>query len=135
MLIVPMICLGSIRNLKYLSPVSLLASICQCASLVIVLYYVCQGLPPVGSRPAFESWATLPLYFSTAVYAFLGISLILPLQNSMHRPQDFAGVTGVLNRGMLIVAVLDFAVGFLGYLKFGYDIKGNIILNLPSEDK
>ena len=133
-LTVPLILLSWIRNLKFLSPVSLLANLLQSASLIIVFYYSLQGLPSVSTLPAFASWSTLPLYFGTVVFAFLGISLILPLQNDMNRPQDFGGFTGVLNTGMMIVTLLYFAMGFYGYLKYGDDIKGSITLNLPQDE-
>ena len=57
---------------------------------------------------------------------------MLPIENSMRSPQDFRGLTGVLNTGMVIVTVMYIAVGFYGYLKFGDDILGSITLNLPN---
>ena len=49
-----------------------------------------KDLPAVDTRPAFASWSTLPLYFGTVVFAFLGISLILPLQvGFLLRPNFF----------------------------------------------
>ena len=72
--------------------------------------------------------------FGTAVFAFEGISLVLPLQKDMRTPRQFEGLTGVLNTGMVTVSALYFAVGFYGYLKYGEVIKGSITLNLPSED-
>jgi solute carrier family 36 (proton-coupled amino acid transporter) len=133
-LTVPLIFLCWIRKLKYLSPVSLISNTLQSASLVLIFYYLFQDLPPVESRPAVGSLSKWPLYFGTAVFAFEGISLVLPLQKNMRTPQDFRGWNGVLNTGMIIVTVLYFAVGFYGYLKYGDDIKGSITLNLPSGD-
>jgi solute carrier family 36 (proton-coupled amino acid transporter) len=60
---------------------------------------------------------------------------ILPLENNMQTPQDFGGLTGVLNTGMVIVAALYTSVGFFGYLKYGEAVVvGSITLNLPKED-
>lgn len=134
MLTVPLILLCWIRQLKYLAPVSLISNTLQSASLVLIFYYLLQDLPAVSSRPAFAPLAKLPLYFGTAVFAFEGISLVLPLQKNMRAPADFRGWNGVLNTGMTVVTVLYFAVGFYGYLKYGDDIKGSITLNLPSQD-
>ena len=111
-----------------------MANTLQTASLVFIFYYILQDLPDVSSRPAFGSWSKLPLYFGTAVFAFEGISLVLPLQKNMRSPHDFRGWAGVLNTGMVIVSALYFAVGFYGYLKYGADTKGSITLNLPSDD-
>ncbi|XP_063222739.1 neutral amino acid uniporter 4 isoform X5 [Bacillus rossius redtenbacheri] len=94
-----------------------------------------KGLPRTSTVKAFASWKQLPLYFGTAIYAFEGIGVVLPLENNMKNPQDFGGCTGVLNTGMVIVAALYTSVGFFGYLKYGDAVKvGSITLNLPSGD-
>lgn len=50
----------------------------------------------------------------------------------MRTPQDFSGMTGVLNTGMVIVACLYTAVGFFGYLKYGEGVAASITLNLDA---
>jgi len=134
-LTIPIIFLCWIRKLKYLSPVSLLANILQTLSLIFLFYYLFQDLPPVTSVPAFGTWSKLPLYFGTAVFAFEGVSLVLPLQKDMRTPSRFEGLTGVLNTGMVIVSCFYFAVGFYGYLKYGDKVEGSITLNLPAGDR
>lgn len=53
----------------------------------------------------------------------------------MRNPQDLGGWNGVLNTGMIIVASLYTAVGFLGYLKYGDSAKlGTITLLLPPDE-
>lgn len=89
-----------------------------------------QNLPKTDSVNGFSSWEQLPLYFGTAIYAFEGIGVVLPLENNMKTPQDFGGLTGVLNTGMVIVASLYTAVGFFGYLKYGDKVAATITLNL-----
>ena len=73
----------------------------------------------------------LPLYFGTAIYAFEGIGVVLPLENQMKTPQEMKGWNGVLNTSMVIVSCLYIAVGFFGYLKYGDTVAGSITLNLP----
>ncbi|XP_047530703.1 proton-coupled amino acid transporter-like protein pathetic isoform X2 [Vanessa atalanta] len=90
-------------------------------------------LPHTDSVKAFASWHQLPLYFGTAIYAFEGIGVVLPLENNMKTPEDFGGWTGVLNTGMVIVAALYTAIGFFGYLKYGAAVSGSITLNLPND--
>uniref|UniRef100_T1GF26 Amino acid transporter transmembrane domain-containing protein n=1 Tax=Megaselia scalaris TaxID=36166 RepID=T1GF26_MEGSC len=102
--------------------------------LAITFMYLLHDLPRTSTVKPVASWATLPLYFGTAIYAFEGIGVVLPLENNMRTPQDFGGATGVLNTGMVIVACLYTAVGFFGYLKYGDDVKGSITLNLPPGD-
>lgn len=63
-----------------------------------------------------------------------GIGCVLPIENSMRRPQDFLGCFGILNISMGVVIVLYSVIGFFGYVRFGDSIKGSITLNLPQED-
>lgn len=133
LLLVPMVLLNLVKNLKFLTPVSLVAACLTVAGLACTFYFVLQDLPKTNTVKPFSSWAQLPLYFGTAVYAFEGIGIVLPLENNMKTPEDFGGWTGVLNTGMVIVACLYTAVGFFGYLKYGDDVKGSITLNLPGD--
>jgi len=130
----PMILLNLVRNLKYLTPVSLVAALLTVAGLAITFSYMLVDLPDVHTVKPVATWATLPLYFGTAIYAFEGIGVVLPLENNMRTPEDFGGTTGVLNTGMVIVACLYTAVGFFGYLKYGEHVEGSITLNLPQGD-
>lgn len=91
-----------------------------------------QNLPRTDSVKGFATWEQLPLYFGTAIYAFEGIGVVLPLENNMKTPQDFGGLNGVLNTGMVVVASLYTAVGFFGYLKYGENVAATITLNLDS---
>ncbi|XP_062548582.1 proton-coupled amino acid transporter-like protein CG1139 isoform X2 [Armigeres subalbatus] len=133
LLLVPMVLLNLVKNLKFLTPVSLIAACLTVAGLACTFYYVLQDLPNTHTVKPWASWAQLPLYFGTAVYAFEGIGIVLPLENNMKNPEDFGGWTGVLNTGMVIVACLYTAVGFFGYLKYGEDVQGSITLNLPGD--
>ena len=69
-ILVPMALLACVRNLKYLSPVSMLANLLQFIGLGIIFYYLLQDLPYSWERKSFSSWGQLPLYFGTAIYAF-----------------------------------------------------------------
>ncbi|XP_025831950.1 proton-coupled amino acid transporter-like protein pathetic isoform X2 [Agrilus planipennis] len=134
-LLPPMIVLNWLKNLKYLAPVSFFASILTCTGLAITFFYMLQGLPNTSSIKASTNWSQFALFFGTAIYAFEGIGVVLPLENNMKRPQDFGGWTGVLNTGMVIVACLYTAVGFFGYLKYGDMAQlGSVTLYLPSND-
>jgi len=130
-ILIPMLLLVSIRNLKYLSPISMLANILQFIGLGIIFFYVFQDLPYTWDRKAFSSVGQLPLFFGTAIYAFEGIGVVLPLENQMKTSADMKGWNGVLNTSMVIVSCLYIAVGFFGYLKYGDTVTGSITLNLP----
>ncbi|KAF9805881.1 hypothetical protein SFRURICE_013857 [Spodoptera frugiperda] len=132
LLYLPIFALAMVKNLKYLSPVSLVASIMTAWGLVITFYYILQDLPPTNTVKAFSTWQQIPLYFGTAIYAFEGIGVVLPLENNMKTPEAFGGWNGVLNTGMVIVAALYTGIGFFGYLKYGERVQGSITLNLPN---
>ncbi|KAJ8919552.1 hypothetical protein NQ315_002174 [Exocentrus adspersus] len=135
LLLLPMVLLNWVKSLKYLTPSSLFASIVTCSGLVITFFYMFQGLPKIASIKAVSTWSQVPLYFGTAIYAFEGIGVILPLENNMKTPQDFGGWLGVLNTGMIIVAALYTGVGFFGYLKYGDEaVKGSVTLLLPPDE-
>jgi len=130
-ILIPMSLLACIRNLKYLSPVSMLANLLQFGGLGIIFYYLLHDLPYSWERKQFSSWKQLPLYFGTAIYAFEGIGVVLPLENQMRTPSEMKGWNGVLNTSMILVSCLYIGVGFFGYLKYGEQVAGSITLNLP----
>ncbi|KAF2351366.1 Amino acid transporter transmembrane domain [Trinorchestia longiramus] len=132
-MLVPVLLMSFIAELKYLTPISLTAGLIQTVGFVITFYYLIRdlGSGQAVARPFFAGWRKMPLYFSSAIYAFEGIGLILPLENKMKSPRNFGGALGVLNCGMTIVVILFAAVGYFGYLQYGDDVQGSITLNLP----
>ncbi|XP_044754833.1 proton-coupled amino acid transporter 2-like isoform X2 [Coccinella septempunctata] len=129
----PILLTALVRNLKYLAPLSMIANVFMLIGLVITVYYIAQDLPSVEDRNYVASLHQMPLFFGTALFAFEGIGLVLPLQNEMKNPKNFSRTCGVLNVGMGSVIILYSFMGFLAYLKFGNDIKGSVTLNLPNE--
>ncbi|KAF6210808.1 hypothetical protein GE061_013919 [Apolygus lucorum] len=134
--LLPMILLSWVNNLKFLAPVSMIAAILTFVGLGITFYYVLIDLPSVQTVSLSANVSQLPLFFGTAIYAFEGIGVVLPLENNMENPEDFGGLTGVLNTSMVIVALMYTFVGFFGYLKYGGGnmILGSITLNLPQNE-
>lgn len=103
--------------------------------LLISYYYSAQDLPPINQRLyVTPELKTLPLFFGTAIFAFEGIALVLPLQNAMKAPQSFSNVFGVLNVGMVFVTAIFISFGAIGYWKYGEDTEGSLTLNLPTDE-
>lgn len=126
--------INMIRNLKYLSPLSMLANILVAAGMGVTFYYIFNDLPSVSTRPQVVSVLELPMFFGTAIFALEGIGVVMPLENNMKTPTHFIGCPGVLNFGMFFVVLLYASTGFFGFLKYGNDTEGSVTLNLPQDE-
>lgn len=60
-----------------------------------------------------------------------GIGVVMPVENSMKKPQHFLGCPGVLNTAMFVVLVLYGVIGFFGYVQYGEYVGGSVTFNLP----
>ncbi|KAM4674999.1 proton-coupled amino acid transporter 1-like [Discoglossus pictus] len=118
-----------ITNLRYLSIFSLLANIAMLGSVVMIYQYIGRDIPDPKHLDYASSWRSYPLFFGTAIFAFEGIGVILPLENKMKIPRQFPLVLYI---GMAIVTALYISMGTLGYLRFGSTIQPSITLNLPN---
>lgn len=128
----PILLPSLITKLKLLSPVSLIANICMMFSLIVTMYYALKDeMPDIKERSLVTSPGQLALYFGTAIFAFEGIALVLPLMNEMGKPRNFDRSFGVLNVGMTLVTLLFSFAGFFGYWKWGEEVGGSLTLNLP----
>lgn len=63
-----------------------------------------------------------------------GIGAVMPIENTMKKPQNFLGFPGVLVIAMIIILVLYTTLGLFGYMRYGDVLRGSITLNLPMDD-
>lgn len=71
------------------------------------------------------------LLIGTAIFTFEGIGLIIPIQESMKRPEKFPAALGLV---MVIITVIFLSMGVVGYATFGSKTETVVILNLPQQD-
>uniref|UniRef100_A0A1B6KZD9 Amino acid transporter transmembrane domain-containing protein n=1 Tax=Graphocephala atropunctata TaxID=36148 RepID=A0A1B6KZD9_9HEMI len=124
---------GIVRHIKFLVPFSAIANVFLLIGCTVTIYFCVIDIPPLSSRPMVVEIARWPLFFSTALFAMEGIGTVMPIENSVRKPANFLGCPGVLNIGMVIIAVSFVLLGAIGYIKYGEDIKGSVTLNLPQD--
>lgn len=134
LIVLPVIIVGAlIRNLKYLAPLSVFANVTMLCGVVIIIYNSMWDLPPISTRTAIGSWSGISLFIGTAIYTFEGISLVLPLQQNMKKREKFTGSFGILNITMGAVTLIVFLLGFVGYMKYGNNVRESLTLNLNED--
>lgn len=131
----PLVFMCLVRNLKFLTPFSMIANILMFVGIVITFVYMFTDLPAPAERVGVVSPTQWPLFFGTVIFALEGIGVVMSLENDMKTPNHFIGCPSVLNLGMGLVIGLYTLVGFFGYLKYGTETQASITLNLPLEDK
>ncbi|KAJ8945422.1 hypothetical protein NQ318_009878, partial [Aromia moschata] len=124
-----------VRELKHLVPFSFIANSTMIVAFGITLYYTFSGLSEVkfSERKMVNDISGIPSFFGTVVFAMEGIGTIMPVENSMVKPQ-FVGCPGVLNIAMGMVVSLYTSIGFFGYIRYGDDTEATITKNLPSSE-
>lgn len=129
--ILPFVLLISyITTLRSLSIASACANIFQVVGISIIVVNLAKGLPSGAKIENFSSIREVALGFGSAMFAFEGISVVLPVYTRMKRPEQMGGSCGLINVSYTILLMLYFVLGTLGYLRFGNETKGSITLNL-----
>ncbi|KAJ3327429.1 neutral amino acid transporter [Blyttiomyces sp. JEL0837] len=126
--------LSWVRRIKHFSITSLIADVFILMGLAYIFYY---DLTVLATRGASHDivWFNLEsfsLFVGTAMFAFEGICLILPIAESMKRPEQFHGT---LTLCIVVVGTLFIAIGATGYLTFGERVETVVFLNLPKDSK
>ncbi|XP_071951038.1 proton-coupled amino acid transporter 1-like [Antedon mediterranea] len=133
MLFLPVVIYCYIRELDDLAIFSMIANVLLIAGIAIIYEYMFTHLgecQPVSDLPLVADVSQWPIFFGTAIYAFEGIGVVLPLENQMRNPQDFKKV---LFGGMSFVGLMYLMMGTFGYLTFGECLQDTITLDIPQD--
>lgn len=128
--------LALIRDITKLSLLAVLANFFILTGLVTVLYFIfyewlLTNNGHFGNNiEYFFNESEFSLFIGTAIFAFEGIGLIIPIQESMIYPNNFPKVLGQV---ILTISIAFIVIGSLGYLTFGDNIHTVILLNLPQD--
>ncbi|BGP19323.1 hypothetical protein JCM10213v2_007412 [Rhodosporidiobolus nylandii] len=125
--------LALIRNIQKLSSTALVADAFILFGLIYIFSNEISVLAHngIGNVQLFNR-EQFPLLIGTAVFAFEGIGLIIPVQEAMREPTKLPKVlTGVMVGTMVLFA----GSGVLAYLTFGDQIQTVVFVNLPQDDK
>lgn len=125
--------LSWVRKIKHFSITSLIADV---FILIGILYITYRSALTISIQHHASTdlvyWINLdkfPLFIGTAIFAYEGIGLILPISSSMSKPQDFSRILSLV---ILVIGVVMMIIGVLGYLAFGEHTATIIFNNLDA---
>lgn len=120
-----------IRNITKLSIAALLANVFILSGIATIVFYASKDLIKNGPADVVmfnkDNWS---LFIGVAIFAFEGIGLIIPVQQSMRHPEDFPKV---LLAVICVCCVLFVGIGWLCYITYGEAVQTVVILNLPQD--
>ena len=126
--------LSLVRDISKLGFTALVADVFILLGLVYVFYYDVVTIVEQSGIADIKLFnpSTWTLFIGTAIFTYEGIGLIIPIQESMKRPQQF---TGVLAGVMILITLVFLGAGALSYAAYGSATKTVVILNMPQDDK
>lgn len=130
--LLPLVPLALIRNISKLGPVALLADVFILTGLLYIWQYDVLALAKDGIDPSVRLFnpSSFTLTIGSAIFTFEGIGLILPIQSSMKKPEQFGSLLYFV---MLLITIIFISVGALCYATFGEKTKIQIISNFPQD--
>ncbi|KAM9896826.1 hypothetical protein OXX79_007254 [Metschnikowia pulcherrima] len=125
--------LSLIRDITRLSLSALIANIFIMGGLITIVCFTAlqliQNDLQAGSGVYYLfNKSEFSLFIGVAIFAFEGIGLIIPIQESMIYPDHFPRV---LRSVIITISTIFVFIGGLGYITFGEKIDTVILLNLP----
>ncbi|KAI9018643.1 transmembrane amino acid transporter protein-domain-containing protein [Phycomyces nitens] len=122
--------LALVRHIARLSFTAIIADVFILFGLVSVLYFASMelGVNGVGPNVKMVNPSSFALMIGTATFSFEGVGLVIPIVESMQKPERFPFVVTV---GTMIVCVVYVLIGSISYLAYGDHIQAAVIYNFP----
>ncbi|OTB07756.1 hypothetical protein M426DRAFT_317649 [Hypoxylon sp. CI-4A] len=121
------------RDIGKLGFTALIADAFIVVGLAYLLYYDILTLSVNGIADIIQfnqnDWT---VFIGTAIFAFEGIGLIIPIQESMKSPSKFPKVMFYV---MIIITVLFITMGAVSYAAYGSKTETVVLLNLPQDNR
>ncbi|KAF9430016.1 neutral amino acid transporter [Podila epigama] len=119
-----------IRRMSLLSVPSMFANLFIIFGIIYLWYFSIDSLAHHGAGPdlALFNKDDFALLIGTAVFTYEGIGLVIPITESMDKPEKFPRVLALT---MMIVTIIFTSVGALCYAAFGSHVETIVLLNLP----
>ncbi|PGH05399.1 solute carrier family 36 (proton-coupled amino acid transporter) [Blastomyces parvus] len=126
--------LSFIRDISKLGFTALIADVFILLGIIYLYAYDIETIVDNGGVSDIKhfnpmSWT---LFIGTAIFTYEGIGLIIPIQESMKKPQKFPGVLALV---MFMITTVFLSMGMLGYAAFGSKTETVVLLNLPQDSK
>lgn len=117
------------RDLKSLSPFSLLANLANFCALSAVLFQDYESYTPHNDTIHAVQWGGLLYVVAITIYSMEGVGLVLSLKSSYEKPQKFGFL---LSTTLAVISTFMVIFGAAGYWAFGNDTQAPVTLNLAS---
>ncbi|CAX43578.1 vacuolar amino acid transporter, putative [Candida dubliniensis CD36] len=129
-LTIPLSFLKNLDSLKYSSILGLVAIFYM--SILVIGHYFAGDIERQGQITLFPTSVTgVFSTFSIIVFAFTGHQNMFSIINEA-RDKSLTSLTKLVNFAIGISSLLFIVVGLSGYLTFGQDVDGNVILSYPN---
>ncbi|KAJ2470930.1 hypothetical protein GGI02_002602 [Coemansia sp. RSA 2322] len=123
--------LAFVRKIKRFASLSMVGNVFILVGLGYLFFYDLWSISVHGPAKVVQfNPGKFPLLVGTAAFSYEGISLVIPIVESMERKDKF---NSVLTASLVICAAIFVTIGFLSYLTFGEAVEAVILLNLPND--
>jgi len=123
---IPILITCFMRTLRAIALLSFIGGIFMIVVVGFVLQYLLFAKHiPFRELPWITDFTGVMTACGSALYAFEGQAMVLPLENKLRDPRKMNGMFGVLSTAMGAVALRYLSMGLSGYLTYGSDVAGS----------